>query len=86
MLSDVEDKDDSVVDAGYVVSKGETLLVESDTNGEEESSDKLSTVILRCISVTRDQSYQESLLASLLCADDAICYKRKWSGLWITWL
>ena len=65
---DVEEKDDedcdSVVDAGYVATKGETLSTDSDTDGEDNVSDKLSTVTLKCIGVTRDPSYQESLLSA----------------------
>ena len=63
---DVEEKDedhDSVVDAGYVATKGETLSTDSDTDGEDVT-DKLSTVTLKCIGVTRDPSYQESLLSA----------------------
>ena len=63
----IEEKDrdwDSVVETGYVASKGETLSTESDTDEEENVLDKLSTVTLKCIGVTRDPSYQESLLSA----------------------
>lgn len=52
---------DSVVDANYVATKGETLSTDSDSDGEDVS-DKQSTVTLKCIGVTHDPSYQESLL------------------------
>ena len=48
------------MDAGYVATKGETLSTDSDTAGEDNVSDKLSTVTLKCIGVTR---YQGSLLS-----------------------
>ena len=40
------------------------LSTGSDTDGEENNSDRLSTVVLKCIGVTRDASYQESLLSA----------------------
>ena len=66
-VGDIEEKNgdgDSITSTGYVASKGETLSTESDTDGEDGPSDKVSTVTLKCVGVTRDPSYQESLLSA----------------------